>query len=195
MSKQKKLKKLLRIAELTERLPLPGSAPRQLREPLDLVPAFVAAWNEGDADALADLFVEDADFVNVVGLWWTSRRSIRRAHAQGFERIFPSSTLVVERVALRRVGEDVAIVHCRWGLTGQVDPEGEPAGPRRGVFTAVVQRLEDGTWACLSLQNTDMAPDSDTYLATDGGLVATSYIPMPSAAEIAGAELVDEPGD
>lgn len=190
MSK-KKLKKLLRLAELSERLPLPGSAPRRLEEPLDFVTAFAETWNDGDADALADLFAEDADFVNVVGLWWTSRLSIRRAHAQGFERIFPGSELRVERVTQRRLGDDVALVHCRWGLTGQVDPEGELSGPRRGVYSAVLQRVADGGWLCVSLQNTDLAPDADTYVATPAGLVATSYIPVPPAAEIAGEDAAD----
>jgi hypothetical protein len=36
--------------------------------------------------------------VNVVGLWWRTRREIRKAHAYGFERIFARSTLTLEQV-------------------------------------------------------------------------------------------------
>ena len=43
----------------------------------DVTRAFFDAWNAQDLDWLADLFVEDADFVNVVGIWWTTRRQIR----------------------------------------------------------------------------------------------------------------------
>lgn len=39
--------------------------------------------------ALAALFTEDADFVNVVGLWWTTREQIRDNHAYGFRHMFP----------------------------------------------------------------------------------------------------------
>jgi hypothetical protein len=48
----------------------------------DEIPSlFVQAWNSRDADALASLFDENAEFVNVTGLWWHDRDSIRRAHA------------------------------------------------------------------------------------------------------------------
>ena len=38
-----------------------------------VVRAFFDRWNAGDADGIGALFAEDADFVNVVGLWWRSR--------------------------------------------------------------------------------------------------------------------------
>ncbi|MGK9232137.1 SgcJ/EcaC family oxidoreductase [Inquilinus limosus] len=47
----------------------------------DVPAAFIAAWNRHDMAALAALFAEDADFVNVVGLWWRSRAEIEAAHA------------------------------------------------------------------------------------------------------------------
>ena len=50
-----------------------------------------------DPDALASLFDSDAEFVNVTGLWWHDRASIRKAHAYGLERIFSASTLTVDR--------------------------------------------------------------------------------------------------
>lgn len=31
---------------------------------------FKEAWNQYDADGIANLFFEDADFVNVTGKWW-----------------------------------------------------------------------------------------------------------------------------
>ncbi|MFZ1412054.1 MAG: SgcJ/EcaC family oxidoreductase, partial [Micropruina sp.] len=86
----RRIKKLVKLAELGDHLGLPSSSRRPLAAPMDLITAFVKAWDEGDAEAIGDLFVEDADFVNVVGLWWSSRISIVRAHAYGFERIFPN---------------------------------------------------------------------------------------------------------
>lgn len=49
--------------------------------PKSIITGFQQAWNAHDATALAQLFVEDADFVNVTGLWWTNRERIRKAHA------------------------------------------------------------------------------------------------------------------
>lgn len=52
-----------------------------MHQPEDVVQRWEDAWNNADAEALAGLFAEDADFVNVVGLWWHDRERIREAHA------------------------------------------------------------------------------------------------------------------
>ncbi|MGB2768013.1 MAG: SgcJ/EcaC family oxidoreductase [Propionicimonas sp.] len=161
------------------KLPLPAG-PSAIASPLDLIVAFVRAWDAGDADALAALFVDDADFINVVGLWWTSSLSIRRAHAWGFEKIFPNSTLTLEKLSQRLLGDDVAVVHARWRIDGQVDPHGDPAESRRGVFSAVVTRLPEGGWLCVSAHNTDIAPAADTNLSVGGVITPTSYLQAPS---------------
>jgi uncharacterized protein (TIGR02246 family) len=44
---------------------------------------FAETWNKRDPNALASLFEEDAEFVNVTGLWWHDRASIRDPHAYG----------------------------------------------------------------------------------------------------------------
>ena len=66
---------------------------------------FVEAWNRRDPDALAALFDEDAEFVNVTGLWWHTRNKIRSAHAYGLTRIFKDSSLqastIVQCVVLK----------------------------------------------------------------------------------------------
>src|SRR5690606_12944242 len=41
--------------------------------PEDVPRLFVENWNDRRADLLAELFEEDADFINVVGLWWENR--------------------------------------------------------------------------------------------------------------------------
>ena len=63
-------KRIQQLAAISDRLPLPASSPRSIMTPTDVAAAFAKAWSKRDADAIADLFVEDADFVNVVGLWW-----------------------------------------------------------------------------------------------------------------------------
>ncbi|HOC12437.1 MAG TPA: SgcJ/EcaC family oxidoreductase [Propionicimonas sp.] len=173
-------KKLRQLATSAVRLPLPaGGSP--VREPLEVVRRFTKAWNRHDADGIAELFTDDVDFVNVVGLWWTSPRSIRRAHKRGFERMFGATELVVEKLKLRWLGEDAALVHARWRMTGQVDPEGQPAQARRGIASVVVQRLADDSWIAVSWQNTDIAPSADTNLNVAGKLAPSSYLERPPA--------------
>ncbi|MCO4249878.1 SgcJ/EcaC family oxidoreductase [Pseudarthrobacter raffinosi] len=114
--------------------------------PRGIAEEFGAAWNAADPEALAALFVDDADFVNFVGLWWTNRRQIRENHAIGFRRMFPDTVMVLERVRVRFLGTDVAVVHARWTMTGQIDPDRDRTGTRRGVisFTAPANRKVGG---------------------------------------------------
>ncbi len=173
----KRLKGLKRLAALGEKLPLPSSAPVMLASPLDLITAFVKAWDAGDAEAIANLFAEDADFINGVGLWWSSRTAIRRAHAWGFERMYRDSSLAIEKLSQRLLGEAAAVVHVRWRIDGQIDPNGQALESRRGVMSAVVVRLDDGGWLGVSAQNTDISPAADSNISRDGVLTPTSYIP------------------
>lgn len=190
-----KLKKLLKRAVALSYLPFPDTSPAEnpLASPLDLVHEFIRAWDAKDAEAIGRLFVEDADFVNVVGLRWTGRRSIVKAQRFGFRHAFKSATIKLLEVSQRFLGDDAAVVTAKWQISGQVDPDGEPVDPRRGVISATLVKLADGTWLGVSCQNTDIAMAADTFVSREGKLTATSYIKGPSPAEVAAAELVDEP--
>jgi|AntRauTorckE6833_2_1112554.scaffolds.fasta_scaffold01815_6 hypothetical protein len=47
-----------------------------ISSPEEIPGRFADAWNERDPYKLASLFDEDAEFVNVVGIWWHSREDI-----------------------------------------------------------------------------------------------------------------------
>jgi uncharacterized protein (TIGR02246 family) len=172
---QGRLKKLKQLAAATVQLPLPAG-PTPIKAPLDIASRFTKGWNAGDSKAIAELFAEDADFVNVVGLWWTSRRSIRRALKRGFAEWFAGSTFTVEKLSQRLLGSDAAVIIARWRIEGQRDPEGEVAEARRGLATVAMQQLDDGTWLCVSCHFTDIAPAADTNLMVAGVVTPTSYI-------------------
>ena len=106
--------------------------------------AFFAAWNAGDADAIGALFVEDADFVNVVGFWWTNRRQIRKAHDYGFRRIFQSSVLEIQELKVRELTPDIHVIHSVSTLDGQTGLQGEATGTRTAVISMVAARAGSG---------------------------------------------------
>jgi uncharacterized protein (TIGR02246 family) len=136
----------------------------------DMVPSlFAAAWNTRAPDVLASLFDEDAEFVNVVGLWWHDRASIRTAHAYGLARIFNNSRLTVEEIRVKPLSADIAVVHARMSLSGQT-PVGavEEPGSRTTIFSFVVRRTGD-RWLCAAAHNTDVIPRMDTNVVDDGG--------------------------
>ncbi|MFT4293999.1 MAG: SgcJ/EcaC family oxidoreductase [Micropruina sp.] len=189
-----KLKKMLKRAKALTYLPFPNRTPADppLNSPLDLIREYVRAWDAKDAEALGRLFVEDADFINVVGLRWTGRRSIVKAQKFGFDNAFVGASLELLEAHQRFLGDDAAVVIARWQISGQVDPEGESLDARRGVLSATLVKLEDGTWLGVSCQNTDIAPAADTNISRGGTISAASYIKGPTPAELAASELVDD---
>lgn len=150
-------------------LPLAGAMPH----------AFADAWNRRDPDALAALFEEDAEFVNVTGLWWHSRDAIRKAHAYGLERIFPDSTLSVVRTREKGLSDDVAVVHALVKLTGQTAVgEVRQPGERRTLFSFVLRRGADG-WRCASAHNTDVVPGAETHVRDAGDVLRAADYRLP----------------
>ncbi|WP_417206718.1 YybH family protein [Antarctobacter sp.] len=146
--------------------------------PEDFPKAFIAAWDQRDGDAIAALFTEDADFVNVTGLWWHGREAIAKPHDYALKSFFSRSTLRAGRTEVRHLSPDIAVVRCRFTLSGQIAPDGTDAGDRRTILTFVVQRQADG-WRAVSAQNTDVVPGKETHVNT-GGLNAVDYRERPS---------------
>lgn len=150
-----------------------GTAPVASR-PEEIPSLFAEAWNKRDPEALAALFEDDAEFVNVTGLWWHDRESIRRAHAYGLERIFNASRLSIDETRLKPLSDDVAVVHARMTLSGQsaIGKIKRP-GNRTTVFSFVARRVED-QWLCASAHNTDVVPHMETNIVDDEGAFRTA---------------------
>jgi uncharacterized protein (TIGR02246 family) len=130
--------------------------------PEDIPVLFARAWNDRDPDALALLFEEDAEFVNVTGSCWHDRESIRKAHASRLARVIDSSTLAIGETKVKLLSPEVAVVHAQMTHSG-----GEPAGAvtqpgaRTTIFSFVVHRA-GSRWLCVSAHNTDVIPDTET---------------------------------
>lgn len=136
--------------------------------------AFARAWMARDAASLAALFAPDADFVNVVGIWWKDRAAIEAAHRYGLSTFFAESRLVPGRIKTRMLGGRVAVVHCRFRLSGQRAPDGAETGARSTVMSFVMRRDTQG-WHCVAAQNTDVVPGAETNEATPDGLLPRDH--------------------
>jgi uncharacterized protein (TIGR02246 family) len=150
-------------------------AAAMIASPEEIATGFAEAWNATDAGLLSELFTKDADFVNVVGLWWRTRSQIRENHAYGFRHMFPRTLMTLNKVTTRELGPDAAVVHMAWTLSGQISPSGETAGDRSGVLSFTLSRQADGHWLAVSAQNTDRVPGAQTYVAAGGILTAENY--------------------
>lgn len=119
--------------------------------------SFVDTWNRHDMQAFAAVFADDADFVNVIGLWWQGRAEIQREHEALHATRMKNSYLAANETAVRFLRPDVAVVHVRWELVGDTGLEGEPLPPRKGILTQVLAKQGD-RWLITSAQNTDILP-------------------------------------
>lgn len=111
------------------------------------------AWNGHDMKALASLFTEDADFVNVGARHWKGRGQIEKEHAARLKQ-FLDSVWSTKTVTVQFLEPDLALVHVAWALAGDKDPDGTQRPPREGLFTWVVVS-QDGNWLIRAAQNTN----------------------------------------
>jgi uncharacterized protein (TIGR02246 family) len=118
-----------------------------------VVHGFEDAWNHHDMSALASLFAPDADFVNVIGMRWIGRETIKQAHAATHATIFKNSTLTIGDTTVRFLTPDIAIARSVWSLSGQTDRGGKEEPTRTGILTHVLTRAA-GNWVIVASQNT-----------------------------------------
>jgi uncharacterized protein (TIGR02246 family) len=128
-----------------------------ISRPEDVAAAFADAWNRHDMDDFAALFSEDANFVNVVGMWWKDRAEIEAAHRATHKTMFRDSRLEGVAASVVELSPGLASVHYRWTLTGASAPDGSPAGTREGILLLVVRKEHLG-WRIKVAQNTDIVP-------------------------------------
>lgn len=148
---------------------------KPLLQPQDIPERFKEAWNRYDPDGIANLFVDNADFVNVTGKWWDSKRDIWEAHDFGLRVIFQHSKMEVLKVKVKMLSEDIAVVHARIRIMGQTEKEVDSAGLRETMFLFVERKVDD-EWLCESAQNTDIVFGKQTNIRDeDGNLKSVSY--------------------
>ncbi len=135
---------------------------------------FMEAWNRYDPDGIADLFYENADFVNVAGKWWETKTDIWKAHDFGLRIIFQHSKMDVLKVKTKMLTGDIAVVHAQIQILGQTPKNLEKAGERRTLFLFVA-RKKRGKWLVVSAQNTDITGEQTNIRGEKGNLKSASY--------------------
>jgi len=146
-----------------------------IQEPREIPVRFMQAWNKNSPQEIADLFFENADFINVTGKWWERKKEILKAHDFGLRVIFQDSKMEILRIKEKRLSKDIAVVHAHIRITGQTTNQEIIAENRETLFLFVVKK-NNGGWLCESAQNTDINPGKQTYIRDAyGELKAVSY--------------------
>ena len=126
--------------------------------PRQLVDAFAAALNAKDPEALGRLFVEDAEFVNILGMRMRRREGIIKGHAWAFAGPLSGRRIRFDQVDVLTVTDDVTVLH------GHCIREREPDAPAEGLadgssVLAFVTRRGTRGWQIAAATNvTEAAP-------------------------------------
>ncbi|WP_330233412.1 SgcJ/EcaC family oxidoreductase [Nocardia sp. NBC_00508] len=108
------------------------------------------AWNHGDAEAFAEVFTEDADYVTWVGSHFKGRAAIATSHMSLFEKYLKGTRLDGEITQLRFLTPDVAVIHSKGAVL-----KGKQRRTRRNTkMQTTVAVRQDGRWLLAAFQNT-----------------------------------------
>jgi uncharacterized protein (TIGR02246 family) len=116
----------------------------------EMVYQLEAAWNAADGQGFAEAFAEDADFIHLLGGYYTGRAAIEAGHRMIFGTIYKGSTVRFSVEKIRFVRPDVAIVFLRQYLQFR---EGGAASELEARPTILAEK-RDGQWQIVHLQNT-----------------------------------------
>lgn len=126
-----------------------------------LMQRLYEAWGEGDADAFAALFTEDADYVTFDGSLSKGRQSIADIHRPLFEGFMKGSRLAGQVTTVRFLAPDVALVHSKGAVLRK--SQRRPSRRALSVQTNVVVKQGD-RWLITAFQNTRYRPWTKTLL-------------------------------
>jgi len=121
-----------------------------------LILAVPEAMNHKDWKAYGDLFTEDADWINVVGMFWHGKENVVKAHAAYATTVFRNGGFMYTDMLIREVAPNVAIVVVTEHSVEQLAPDGVhklPPGEGRLSFIVVKRK---GQWKIALGHNTDI---------------------------------------
>lgn len=118
---------------------------------------FNAAWDGHDPEGMAESLVDDAQFITVNGAWTTTRNGFRdlMARLHGATGPFRTSTRRTPEMNVTFLAPDIAILHSRFWIDGEVLHDTLSQASRESVGTRVVRKI-DGRWRVVATQNTDV---------------------------------------
>jgi uncharacterized protein (TIGR02246 family)/steroid delta-isomerase-like uncharacterized protein len=123
---------------------------------------FEAGWNSHDMDAMFAAFAPDAEWVNIVGMWWRGLADVKRAHRAYHETLFANTPLHVDDIRVRLVTGDTAIAIVRWRKGPFLPPDGELRRASRDIMSLVLVE-RSGRWLIAGGHNTTIDEDAARF--------------------------------
>ena len=126
------------------------------------VTAVPEALDRKDMKMYADLFADDADWINVVGMHWRGKAAVVKAHQVYLKTVFRDGGMSTGDIEIRAVTPDVAIAVVTELDTAGVLPDGSNAPPGSGRLTYVLVK-RGGKWKITHGHNTTIDPNAQRF--------------------------------
>jgi uncharacterized protein (TIGR02246 family) len=128
----------------------PELSPADLDAILRVIAGLEKAWNNADGEDYGLWFQDDAEFVNVWGMYARGRKQIAEGHDLIFRTVYARSTLQIVPMNMRAISDEVAVAHMRARLSV---PRGPMTGDHDALPSATLVR-EAGAWKIAAFHNT-----------------------------------------
>ena len=126
---------------------------------IQVISGYESTFNQKDPKAYANLFAEDADFVNWQGKSTHGRDSIEAFHVRTFKNLRTTQLKFISHT-IRFIKPDVAAVDIRLININMTTPDGKPL-PNREVMLVWVLTKEREKWF-IKVNHTIMLNDGST---------------------------------
>jgi uncharacterized protein (TIGR02246 family) len=108
------------------------------------------AWRAGSGQGFADACAEDADFINLVGIYLQGRPAIAEVHQSIFDGMYAGSIMTLYTERARFLADRVIQAQMSTKVEA---PSGALRGVVHGIITMVLARIGD-EWLITCFQNT-----------------------------------------
>jgi uncharacterized protein (TIGR02246 family) len=112
------------------------------------------AWNHHDIDAFVADTTPDVDWINIVGMHWEGRDTVRRAHTVLHKGLFAHSSRHTDALDLRQIAPNVVVAVLQDHIEGAgLTTAGAPYPIGGNILTLVFVKTDAG-WRIAHAHNT-----------------------------------------
>ncbi len=128
----------------------------------DVLAQYEADWNHHDMKALAGLFTDDAEWINVVGMHWRGKADIYKAHDVYHRTLFTKTGIHFTKIEIRAIAPDVAVAVVTEDFDASLLPDGSTRPVSQDRFTLVLVK-RGGNWKIAHGHNTIINADAQPF--------------------------------
>lgn len=111
------------------------------------------AWNKHDMNAYMAVYRDDADAINIVGMYWRGKSEIFKHLSDFHATSFKDLEETLEEVSVHAIGDGHAIAILIWKVGAFKSPRGDLIPAARHRSTQVLAKGADG-WKVVHFHNT-----------------------------------------